>query len=258
MNKNLRAITILIFLIVNWVESSAQLIIEDVIYLNNGWIIRGKILNNKNDSLKIETHCRNIFVFSNTDILNIKKEEYKVSNKPPKEHFLPAQQKGFYNITTFGLLTGSTETKDVNVPILNFQTIIGYNHNQYIGTGIGIGIEKLQTEIIPVFLSLKSNLLKKANSPIVIFNIGYSFPLSKTKKEEYDKTYNYEGGMNIGVDIGICSFKSAKRAFLITVGYRYQVVKETSNNTSWYYPNSIEKTTYEFNKIAIKIGFMFN
>ena len=108
-----------------------------------------------------------------------------------------------------------------------------------------------------MFLSLKSNLLKNANSPFLHFTVGYSFPLSKTKNED-NKDYNYEGGMNIGLDIGICSYKSQKKAFLITVGYRYQLVKETSNNTYGYYPNSTEKITYEFNKIAIKIGFMFN
>jgi len=64
--------------------------------------------------------------------------------------------------------------------------------------------------------------------------------------------------MNIGFDVGICSYKSQNRAFLITVGYRYQLVKESSKGSSWYYPNSTEKNTYEFNKIAIKIGFMFN
>ena len=254
MNKTNRTITILIFLIINWVGTSAQLIKEDVIYLNNGSVIRGKILKNGNDSLKIETHCRNIFVFKNADIIKVIKERYKVSNNQAIKQLTITQQKGFYNITTFGLLTGKTEARDAQV--LSFQTILGYNYNQYLGSGLGIGIEKLQTEIIPVFLSLKSNFSNKVNSPILNFTIGYSFPLSKTKNED-NKDYHYEGGMNLGFDVGICSYKSAKRAFLITVGYRYQLVKETSNNTSWYYPNSIEKNTYEFNKIAIKIGFMF-
>jgi len=255
MNKTFRTITILSFLIVNWVGASAQLIMEDVIYLNNGSVIRGKILKNGTDSLRIETRCQNIFALAKADILKIDKEKYKVQKNQSKEQYVPKDLNGFYNITTFGLLTGKTEARDAQT--YSFQTILGYSHNQYIGTGLGIGIERLQTEIIPVFLSLKSNLLKKANSPIVIFNIGYSFPLSKVKNEDY-KEYNYEGGLNIGFDIGICSFKAAKRAFLITAGYRYQLVKETSNNTSWYYPNSTEKNTYKFNKIAIKIGFMFN
>ena len=252
MKKAFRTITLLSFLIINWVGAYAQLIMEDVIYLKNGSVIRGIILKNGNDSLKIETRCQNIFVFTKTNILKVDKEEYKVQNIQSKEHYIPKDLKGFYNITTFGLLTGNTEARDAQT--LSFQTILGYSHNQYIGTGLGIGIEKLQTEIIPIFLSLKSNLLKKANSPFLHFTIGYSFPLSKVKSEDY-KNYNYEGGMNIGFDMGICSFKSTNRAFLITLGYRYQIVKETSNQT--WYPNSIETNTYEFNKIAIKIGFLF-
>ena len=255
MDKRIYTITILIFLFANYVELTAQLTTEDVIYLKNGTVIRGKILKNENDSIKIETHCRNIFVYEKSVLLKLSKEPYNLPKGHENKLSLELNKKGIYNITTIGFLTGSSELTDAQT--FSFQTILGYNHNQYIGTGIGIGIEKLQTKLVPVFISLKSNLLNKLNSPILNVSFGYSFPLSKEKQDDY-QNYNYEGGLNFGIDIGICSYKTPKRALLISAGYRYQLVKETTNSTSWYYPNSTELTTYEFNKIAIKIGFMFN
>ncbi|MEN8118775.1 MAG: hypothetical protein ABFS35_00410 [Bacteroidota bacterium] len=250
MHTKLKTITILIFIFSNWAELAAQITIEDVVYLKNGTVIRGKILKNENDSIKIETHCRNIFVYKSSDLLKVSKESYNLENKPAPE----LNQKGIYNITTIGFLTGNSELADAQT--FTFQSTLGYNYNQYIGAGVGVGIEKLRTELVPVFISLKSNMLNKANSPVLNLTFGYSFPLSKEKKDE-NQEFSYEGGINFGFDIGICSYKTQKRALLITAGYRYQIVKESFSSTSWYYPNSTEKNTYKFNKIAIKIGFMF-
>jgi hypothetical protein len=256
MNKQKQALFILIFAIFSWADVSAQLITEDVVYLKNGSIIRGKIIKNENDTLKIESFGYNIFVFKSDEIQKIEQEQKKLSKQVLRSTIVP-ENTGFYSYSTLGMLIGKSESNDAQT--FSFQTIAGYSINRFIGIGAGVGIEKLQTEIIPVFLSFKSNLLERTNSPFLLFNIGYSYPLSKEKNvdENYSNyTYKYSGGMNVGFDIGILSHKIPNRAFTITAGYRYQLVKETNKNNYWY-QNSVEKNTYEFNRIAVKIGFMF-
>ncbi len=257
MNKQKQALFILIFAILSWADVSAQQILEDVVYLNNGSIIRGKIINNENDTLKIETCGRNLLVFKSTEIQNKTQEIKRVSKQEFIEGFVPIDQKGIYSYSTLGFLIGKSTASSPET--FSAQTSVGYNFNNYIGLGLGIGIEKLQTEIIPVFVSFKSNLAERANAPFFSCHIGYSFPLSKEKKSSdaynnYD--YQYQGGINAGFDLGILTYKSQNRAFTITAGYRYQLVKETYTTYYWS-QNSIENNTYEFNKISVKIGFMF-
>jgi len=253
MNKPKQTLLFIFFAVLSWADVSAQHILEDVVYLNNGSIIRGKIVKNENDTLKIETCGRNLFVFKSSEIQKTTMELRQASKHEFREEFVSTKQKGIYSYTTLGLLIGSNTS-----PTFSFQTTAGYNFNTHIGLGLGLGIENLQTEIVPVFVSFKSNLTEKANSPFFSCHIGYSFPLVKEENDDnmyYNSTSEYEGGVNVGFDVGVHSYKTQKRAFTITAGYRYQLVSETYTN--FYNSSSIEKNIYEFNRISVKIGFMF-
>ncbi len=256
MNKQRQALFILLFAIFGWAELSAQPVFEDVIYFTNGSIVRGKVLKNQDDSVKIETYGRNVFVYNNKEINKIVKEEITVSEIKQIKRRLPDNQKGMYSYSTLGLLIGNSKSEDAQT--FSFMTSAGYQFNNFAGLGLGLGIEKLQTEIVPFFFSYKTNLSKKENSSFLQFNLGYSVPLSKEKDQNQNNIdYKYEGGINVGLDFGIHSFRTQNRAFVISAGYRYQHVKEISKSS--YYMNSTSTTTYsyEFNRIAVKIGFMF-
>jgi hypothetical protein len=256
MSKQKQTLFIIIFAIFSWVDISAQLIMEDVVYLKNGSVIRGIILKNENDTLRIAGFRSHIYVFNSEDIKKTEQEEIGLTKHSIRTRIFP-DYKGFYSYTTMGMLVGKSESNDSET--YSFRTICGHNFNRYAGIGLGTGIEKLQTEIIPVFVSFRSNSIERSNSPIIIVNLGYSFPLSKEKDVEENYTtanYHYVGGISAGFDIGIHSYKFAKRAFTITAGYQYQLVKETRNIYYWW-ENSTETNTYQFNRIAIKIGFMF-
>ena len=56
---------------------------EDVVYLKNGSIIRGVIIEQvPNESIKIQTNDRNIFVFKMEEIDRIKKETLWEDEEP--------------------------------------------------------------------------------------------------------------------------------------------------------------------------------
>jgi len=255
MNKYKQALVLIMLVILSWVDLSAQLLQEDVIYHKNGSVVRGNIMIQSEDSLKIETNCNSIFVFAVKDLIGITQEIPKKVKTSKRNTFTVENNNGFYSYSTIGLLTGNSEVTDDFT--FSFHTNFGYEFNHLVGVGIGVGIENLKTEILPIYASFKSHLLNKPNSPFVSLSIGYSFPLSETKKNE-NKEFTYEGGLNLGFDIGISSFRTNNYAFTITAGYRYQVINETSDLYYYYwYQEAQEKNTYEFNKVSIRIGFLF-
>jgi hypothetical protein len=255
MIKHKQALVLIMLVMLSWVDISAQLLNNEVVYLKNGSIIRGEITQQSADSIRIETNCNSFIILSQTDVLEIKKEPAENSKEINKNNFLINDTKGIYSYTTIGMLTGNSEIIDDFS--FSFHTNIGYEFNHLIGVGVGIGVEHLKTELLPVYASFKSHLLNKANSPFVNLSVGYSFPLSDTKRKDDYTDYSYEGGFGLSLDLGISSFKTKNYAFTITAGYKYQVVKETSDLYYWWYGETKEKNTYEFNKIAVRIGFMF-
>ncbi len=222
----------------------------DVVYLKNGSIIRGKLVSQGNDSIKIETCCRNLFVFSNSEVMRL---TFEPSSGTIRMNSESNSQKGFYSYSTIGLLAGKSEVMDA--PGISLNSFVGYGFTNSAAIALGLGYEVLHTDIIPLKLGFKYELTQRDNSPVIMFSAGYSFPLDEEKKEEYIN-YTYNGGLNAGIDIGICSYRSAHRAFTITIGYQYQRLTEKVSNEYWY--NQTEINTYDFNKLAIRIGFLFN
>lgn len=254
MIKYKQALVLIVLFIFSWVDLSAQLLKNDVIYLKNGSVIQGNLVYQTTDSVKIETFCQNIFAYSINEILEIKQENSSHPKSEQEKEFVPGNFKGFYSYSTFGLLVGNSDITDSYT--FSFNTSAGYEFNHYLGVGLGLGVEKLKTELVPLFISIKSNLTNNITTPTISFYIGYSFPLSENKKED-NIDYDYEGGINLGFDLGICSFKTNHRAFTISAGYQYQVLKEKSTFYYWGGDNAFETNIYEFNKITIRIGFMF-
>ncbi len=254
MTKHKQALVLIMLVMLSWVDVSAQLL-QNVIYLKNGSIIRGEITKQSTDSLWLETNCNSYIILSQAEILDIKKEPIENTKIISKANIMLNDSKGLYSYTTIGMLTGNSEVIDDFT--FSFQTSIGYEFNHLIGVGVGVGVEHLKTELLPVYASFKSHLLNKPNSPFVNLSVGYSFPLSNTKRKDDYTDYSYEGGFGLGLDLGISSFRTKNYAVTITAGYKYQIVKETSDLYNWWYGESKEVNTYEFNKIAVRIGFMF-
>lgn len=249
-----RALLIIVLVILSWADTSAQLLQQNVLYHKNGSIIRGTITFQSVDTVKIKTECDNYFVFPVADLLQLTMENKWKRSKhdiPVLEH----NEKGLYSYSTIGFLTGKSEFTDNST--FSFQTNIGYQFNHLLGAGLGVGLHYLKTELLPIVVSVRSNLLNKPSSPSINLHAGYAIPLSDSKEDDYRKI-SYEGGFCFGFDIGGNTIKTKNRAFSITIGYQYQVLTEKINNPYgyWYY-NTTEKNTYQFNKIAVRVGFLF-
>ena len=173
---------------------------EDVVYLKNGSIIRGIIIEQiPNVSLKIQTREENIFAYKIEEVEKITKElaphkekrqiglrkqsnDYSPFNRP-KVHMGLLEFEG-------GLGVGNWAADRAGVSILYGYRIIPQfalgigtgarlffyrNNSEYNANDKGLYIDVA----IPLFLHLRSDFLERKVSPYVAFNIGYNLSLSR-------------------------------------------------------------------------------
>jgi hypothetical protein len=242
-----KSLVVIFFLAFCWVDLSAQQF-SHKIFLKNGSIIHGNVLINTIDTLKIESCCKNIFIFKQEEVLNIETENIS----PTRERLQNASASGIFNLNSFGLILGKSEAMDATGFSLRSQ--IGYQFSNYAGLSIGVGFEHFNIDMIPLFVGFKSELSKRENTPVLSCYYGYSFPMNKKlNKDNID--YTYAGGTCTGFDFGVISYRTSKRAFYLSAGYQYQHLTEESSNI--WYNNSTSKNTYDLNKLVVKIGFLF-
>lgn len=215
----------------------------DVVYLKNGSIIKGKIINESEEILRIETCCGNIFVFRSDEILSIKQEEFK-PNKTVKE-------KGYLNFTSLGILIG-TGRSDKEAP---FSLIIenNYRFNKYLALGGLVGLETLNEAVFPVGVNVKGMLpFQKGSVAYAGFSAGYSISLEKPPADfTIIKAY---GGFLFNPEIGFITPTGSNGSFFMAIGYRYNQLNYRRED--WYFEDPVERKQI-YNRLSIKLGICF-
>ena len=112
---------IILFSILLNYHSFSQTEKQDVVYLKTGSIIKGKIVGERNaEKIKVESG-QNLWVFGKEEIDRIDQELVQVSESKQFKN------KGLFNITTIGLLTGSQNSEKVVSESIT--TSFGYHLN---------------------------------------------------------------------------------------------------------------------------------
>jgi len=264
------------------ISAAAQTAYEDVVYLKNGSIIHGTIIEQiPNESIKIQTKDRSVFVYKMDEILKLTKEETALPPGRMKGTRQVAtrdniKKNGFTNITeiTFGKSfkpSSTTYTQngyiyyDVishfdeisNGPALGIQTINGYQFSHYLVAGAGIGMHLYSNlMLVPFFIDLRSNILQQRVSPFVDIQYGYSytreqiFPGTTINSNSDDK-----GGVLLCPSIGVKFFVIPKMALNLSLGYRYQqLTLPNQYKSNWYDSNTKKENLRQFN---LRFGFSF-
>jgi len=249
MRKKIQNILLLSMLIIcNF--SFGQNSMEDVVYLKNGSIIRGTIIEQiPNQSVKIQTKDRNVFVFKYDEIEKITKEPLPVENSSfsPKE--IEIKKKGFANFTGFNYCVGVGKIQRGNKVFLNrvnsfdIKTINGYRCNEYLYIGVGMGLDNYpDAKLLPVTFHIRATMTPRIVSPVFNTGIGYAIGLTDTN-----------GGIVInpafGMEIDI--FKNI--AYTFTIGYKVQA--QRNNYTGINYYNTKKNTYFKFVSISHFISF---
>ena len=163
--KKLLKFTFLLFTL-SCSSLSAQVDYHDVVYLKNGSIIHGIIIEQApNKYIKIKTTDNNVWVFQMEEIEKITKElneNYKFGRSSSK-------RKGYFNYERLGILTGQGET------IFAVGSINGVKMGNHFAMGFGVEYNNYpNATVMPLFLDLRVNYLSSSITPISFVDIGYS------------------------------------------------------------------------------------
>ncbi|KAF5069504.1 hypothetical protein DSECCO2_231950 [anaerobic digester metagenome] len=248
LNRFCRFIIICLFAGLLWPGvASAQNRRQDVIYLKSGSMLTGNLIHC--DSLRgvrIDNNCGSwLFPIGEVDSVNIQGFRQPSSEK----------RNGYYNLNSGSLLFG--EGADGFVPYPSITMVNGYQWNQNLFTGAGLGYEYFGWSVLPVFAELLFFMKPDVLTPYLSLRSGYAFPLSKNPDSNLNGSQgrNY-GGVLLNPEAGLKISIGERSALLIGIGYRYQELSRTSPGYDWS-GNYSRKTVTHYNRIALKAGILF-
>lgn len=203
--------------------SFGQSVAQDVVYLKNGSIIRGVILENiPNKSIKIETADRSVFVYQTDEIEKLATEIIPEKKESPLTN--QGFQPGYKGIVELGFQT-SVKYLGTDRFILNI--INGFQVSPYFSFGFGTGLQyyrDVEAYLVPVFIDFRANLMIQKVSPYLALGLGYS----------YDPKYDFSGvGFLLTPTIGVCIAVSGKSKVYAGIGYEMQKMEYHSYQNDW-------------------------
>ena len=250
MIKKLYSFTGLLFLLFISTNVFSQTGYQDVVYLKNGRIIRGMIIEQiPNKSIKIETADRNVFVFSMDEIEKITKE-LSVKSSKASDISSSFYDKGYQGVIDAGYALG---VGDFGLDFIKLNIINGYRANNNFALGIGTGIRyysDLESVFVPIFADFRANFNASNVSPYLAINLGYSLNASN----------DFEGiGLLFSPSIGTMFNTSEKTAVNFSVGYEMQKMKVQYFlfNPYGFGFSSVYETNQTIGSISLNLGITF-
>lgn len=169
---------------------------------------------------------------------------------------------GMYNITTLGILSGSSQNSQ-KAPF-SFLSLMMYQLDDHIAFGAGMGVEFLEETYLPIVADLRYYMRRSSFSPFVFFETGYSLPTQSSASQNmvypmYSSYYPYpypqpsemkpQGGFLMNPGFGVRHMFRSDFGFEISFGYRYQQLNYQSSSNS-------HLEAY-YNRLNIRIGILF-
>jgi hypothetical protein len=243
MKKTSLFVIMLIFTIINL---SAQKN-KDVLYLKNGSIIYGKLMEVIDNQYKIRTPDGSIFVFSAAEV------EKFVNESPVYDG---RKKRGLGFALEAGLLIGS-QSSDYKAPF-SFNIAGNVTSNVRSIFGIGSGVEYLGKPFTPLFLEYKYLFSNKKTTPFIFFRGGKLFNLKGDDQtsdyinpgNNYEKSYT--GGATITIGTGISWSKEESESYL-SFAYRYA----RTSYSQYDYNHLLDTYRNDYNRLEMKFGFKF-
>ncbi len=210
---------------------------EDVLYLKNGWVLRGVITKSAGDSISIITGDRNRYIFRGSEVDHISKEKKIWGDGQYRNQ-------GFGHFTEIGALAATKNRPDnVTTAAFSFQTVNGYRFGPRLFTGLGIAADLYATQTtIPLFASIRGDITTTGIFvPYYFIDGGYGFDITSSTT-----TISYESGPMFAAGIGFKIRFSRVAGFHVNFGYRMQKGATVESGI---------KTNYTNNRIALRAGF---
>jgi hypothetical protein len=217
------------------------------VYLKNGGIIKGKLIELIPDSLlKIKTVDSNIFVYKISEISKFTNEPEPLQSLADIPQDTSGIDAGYYGVIEYNI--GFSFAMEEMFFTNKWNFINGYRFSPWFAGGIGFGLRSyaIYSFIIPVFADIRLNVLNKKISPYIAINPGYGF-----QTDGYGK-----GGFMVSVSFGI--FKKIKNRCSLNIGLSYEmqrISEMTSPAASGYGYGTVSHES--INSVGFLFGFGF-
>lgn len=168
---------------------------------------------------------------------------------------------GLFNVTTIGVLSGSSQNRQV-APF-SFQSLMLYQFDEHIVAGLGLGIDFLEETYLPLVIDFRYYLRGTRFSPFVYTQMGYSIPTEKSASQDiindhysiwpgpYPQPEDVEplGGFQLNPGFGIRHMFHSDFGLEISFSYRYQRLN--------YQYGSSTRLEMDYTRLNIRIGILF-
>ena len=255
---------LLVVLLLSTISGFSQNQLEDVIYLNNGNIYRGMIIEEvPGVSMKIKTVGGNVFMVNITDVAKITKEEAVVAPRAyaPKTPKSETPQDIETEVTEADLIAVDTEKVETSSKKVSyfFQSQVLVENLQggirivngirigrfgYLGLGVGFDIvhaapfneeingldrKDLSGVYLPLYLYYSGEILEKRITPFYAVELGATVGFEKNGFDKRDDYENYfvAGAMgSAGVGVKFKTKKKLHFSILLNINYKYVFYEE--------------------------------
>lgn len=257
---------IIIFLSLS-LEAQSQF--TDLVHLQNGSILRCRILEYKpDDIIKIEIQGGSVLVYKAAEVLKIDRNAIIAS--PAKEEIEKTNHIYFnelYFSAFMNILGGYKEVPSwwggtQNVPTLGigFKFSGGKAVNRHLMLGAGVAWSFMNNYFmfsshIPIFAELRGDMLKKNNALYYSFQIGYNAALMRRALSWSGATMtSAKGGFYVSPAIGLRLASRYKNHFSLEFGYGIHTASYTYTGTNG---EIIGPTKNTFFRPTLSVGFLF-
>jgi len=245
-----------IFICVSDTQVKAQVSTDDIVFLKNGSVIHGTILEIiPSQTIKIQTADHNIFVFKMDEVEKISKNYPELFEKK-KNNSVSFFSVGYFTGIGNASLDGFTSENEYHALSLRIAT--GSKINNEFSYGFGIGYERYSgdvnylpsTEYIPVFLNFRFLFSSKGDAlPGLSFDFGYNIGLTTV---EYAYDVKFKGGIFLNPSFYLNLKLNPKTSLLFSIGYEFQ--SHSISDVSSYTSNT---STLESGFLTFKSGIEF-
>lgn len=220
---------------------SAQSEKEDVVYLKDGSILRGEIIEQSaGEAIKLQMVGRNVLVINLDEVEKINKEEpsgtahYKTS--------------GYFNHTGMDMLPSQDGTT------VRFQMVNGYQFQPKFSLGLGIAFVPYNDPLglIPVFVDGRYKFREANTTPFIFGRIGYSFSILSDEDTPWS-IENHRGGLVLNPGMGIEFHTSTGFGWYLTAGLNL----DNSRFEQERWDGRIVETTIDYRRVQFGFGLLF-
>jgi hypothetical protein len=242
------------------IPAFAQISKKASVYLKSGGIIKGKLIVNDGEKVKINS-SGNDWVFKTSEVdsvttfSKVQREYGSTSNSRPTSNY-------FFD-TSMGVLVGNSGNSQ-KAPF-SFMSSVNFRIDGNWSAGAGLGAEFLDESYMPAFAQVQYKFRDTKFTPFFNLQLGYQVPLEDSRRTQinyYDYSSSYypnpqansklktDGGYLINPSIGFQRFTSDNFGWFFSFGYRHHQLNYSGDNGY--------KLETNFSRLSLKIGFIFN